>query len=262
METQNELFTALSKAQGRFRTVPASKHVTIKMKDGGSYSYSYATLAQIMDMLREPFSANGLSIAQLISGDELITILGHSSGQTVTSTVPLPKGGDIKGFGANLTYLRRYSITAICGVAIDEEDDETIADGKIEQKPRQQQKVETPRPSPGPSELDQHFSYPEQPKVNGNMVIDTPIKAIEAAHAKIGQPYYNDKKGPNVFHAIAAIQKELGGNWSWPKTRPLDVAGWNDAVEKLVYHANTELAAKQAGLGLDEPKAETYYSQG
>lgn len=159
--TQNELFTALAKAQGQFKTVAASRHVNIKMKDGGSYSYNYATLAAIMDMLRGPLTSNGLSIAQLIVGDELITILGHSSGQSITSTVALPKSGDIKGMGANLTYLRRYSITAITGVAIDEEDDERGADGKVELKSQRPKPVSD---SPAPSVATEDGST----KPNGN----------------------------------------------------------------------------------------------
>ncbi len=233
---QNELFAALAKAQGQFVTVPATRHVIIRMKDGGSYSYNYATLAQIMDMIRRPFSENGLSIAQLIAGDVLVTILAHSSGQSISSNVPLPKVSDIKGLGANLTYLRRYSITSIAGVAIDEEDNEG-ADGKLEQRAKQTPKViETIEDNPFDLRpLSQKLTDP-LPKMAPTSPPSSPQGLVDAVNATLGQPYYN---APNhAYNALSTLKKNLG-KFTWPG--PNDVAGWQSATESALLYAREQL---------------------
>jgi len=47
----------------------------------------------------------------------------HTSGEWIedTATCPLPKQ-DPQGFGSALTYLRRYSLSAICGLYADDDD--------------------------------------------------------------------------------------------------------------------------------------------
>lgn len=117
----NELACALSKAQGEMRAAS---------KDGLNphRKSKYATLDSIWDACREPLSKNGLSISQLISQEgesvSLVTMLMHSSGQWIQSTIPVTAGKvGPQEIGAALTYMRRYSLAAIAGVTVDEDDD-------------------------------------------------------------------------------------------------------------------------------------------
>jgi hypothetical protein len=49
----------------------------------------------------------------------------HSSGEWISSTLELPVSKqDAQGFGSALTYARRYSLAAICGIAQDDDDGE------------------------------------------------------------------------------------------------------------------------------------------
>lgn len=122
-EQLNELFSALSKAQGEIKG--ASKD-----KVNPFHKSKYADLASIWDACREPLAKNGLSILQTIETNDsgkhvLITTLGHSSGQWIRSKAPLlSKAEDSQGYGSAITYMRRYSLMALVGIAPDDESDD------------------------------------------------------------------------------------------------------------------------------------------
>ena len=81
-ENINELAAALVKAQAVFKTVAANKMVNAK-----AFTYKYATLATTMDAIRGLLTDNGLAITQPIVGNDLLTILLHTSGQYIISTI-------------------------------------------------------------------------------------------------------------------------------------------------------------------------------
>lgn len=122
----DQLFTALAKAQGE---------MSAAAKDCANpfFKSRYADLGSIWAACREPLSKNGLSVLQVVqtteSGDVLHTTLGHSSGQYMTSTMPIRikmegKGGnELQALGAAITYLRRFSLAALVGVAPDDDND-------------------------------------------------------------------------------------------------------------------------------------------
>lgn len=129
-EQINELATALAKAQALFVSVPKTKIARIPTKAGGEYSYNYSDLADTIDMIRKPLSDNGLSIVQMPSGEngmcEVYTQLSHASGQWIGSTIRyVVSAGDIKLLGTAITYLRRYALAAMLGLASDDDDDGT-----------------------------------------------------------------------------------------------------------------------------------------
>jgi ERF superfamily len=98
------------------------------------FKSSYADLANVLEVCREPLSKNGLCIAQPLSfeGDKifLVTILSHTSGQWMKSFIPLPiqKPGS-QEIGSCITYMRRYSLSALVGI-FQEDDDAEIAEGR------------------------------------------------------------------------------------------------------------------------------------
>jgi hypothetical protein len=122
-ESIDQLITALAKAQGEMADAS---------KDRQGYNYKYADLAGVWGACRGALSHNGLAVSQVETqnetGDVLITILAHSSGQWIRSIMPIrvkPNGkmNELQERGAVLTYLRRYALSAIVGVAPAEDDD-------------------------------------------------------------------------------------------------------------------------------------------
>lgn len=116
-----KLSEALSKAQGEFDH--AKKDVKNEF-----FKSKYADLASVIDAAKKPLSNNGLAVIQITevqdNGDIfLTTLLTHSSGEWIISKYPIkPMKPDPQGFGSALTYARRYSFSAITGIASEDDD--------------------------------------------------------------------------------------------------------------------------------------------
>jgi hypothetical protein len=132
-ENINELMAALAKAQGKI--ISAKKD-----KQNPFFKSSYADLSSVWDACRQALSENGLAIVQttqyIDSKIEIVTTLGHSSGQWIESCMPLiTTKMDPQSIGSALTYYRRYALSAMVGVAASEEDDDgNSASGRDEPK--------------------------------------------------------------------------------------------------------------------------------
>lgn len=133
-ESIKELAVALAKAQQEIK----SAH---KDADNPFFKSKYADLTSVWNACRDALNKNGLSIVQgpqWGSGECLETTLIHSSGEWISTLCPLiNKKEDMQGLGSAISYARRYSIAAICGV-VTEDDDANTADNKTsESKPIQ-----------------------------------------------------------------------------------------------------------------------------
>src|SRR4029077_1225993 len=114
----NELAGALAKAQGAMNNASMNRI-------NPHFKSKYADLAALWDAVRKPLSDNGLSVVQIIRDGRLHTMLLHTSGQRLCSDYPLPATARPQEMGSALTYARRYSLSALVGIAADEDDDAT-----------------------------------------------------------------------------------------------------------------------------------------
>lgn len=104
------------------------------------FGSKYATLAAIYDACRASLSKNGVAVVQAPynAGTDIgvATMLGHKSGEWLKSTLCVkPMKFDAQGAGSVITYLRRYSLAAMVGVA-PEDDDGEAAVGRPDSKPQ------------------------------------------------------------------------------------------------------------------------------
>jgi hypothetical protein len=131
----DQLYTALAAAQAAITCPDKNREVVVKTKTGGSYKFRYATLDSIIEHIRKPLTSNGIWFCQTLEGTEvgkyrLVTRLTHSSGQSIESRTPLlVENAGNQAFGSALTYMRRYALTAMLGLAADEDDDGNAGDG-------------------------------------------------------------------------------------------------------------------------------------
>lgn len=144
-ENLNELFTALTKAQAMMQHAKFNK-------GNPHFKSRYADLSSVWDAIREPLAQNGLSVIQVIEPSEhgtsysLKCILGHTSGQFITSQFPiLAHKTDSQAFGSAVTYARRYSLASIVGCCADEDDD---GDAAKDAPPQEEPKAPTKKLSP------------------------------------------------------------------------------------------------------------------
>jgi len=112
--------------------------------DNPFFKSKYAPLSEVINTIRPILAKYGLSVLQAPSGDgasiTITTLLMHSSGEWLEPD-PLTLRADkptAQGAGSAITYGRRYGLSAILGIASEEDDDgnsATTSTGKAETKP-------------------------------------------------------------------------------------------------------------------------------
>jgi hypothetical protein len=148
-ETIAALAAALAKAQGEMDSAK-------KDSENPFFKSNYADLSSVWAAIRAPLSKHGLCVIQSINMDNgtprLITMLAHSSGEWVASHLPInPVKNDPQGIGSAITYMRRYAVSALVGVAAEEDDDGEAAQGRGAEQPNPQQPRPQPKPAAGPA---------------------------------------------------------------------------------------------------------------
>jgi hypothetical protein len=133
---------ALARAQGKFEPLVRSKSVTIKPRDGSAYTFQYAPLEACLASVRQALSEEELALTQSVvmipEGMVLRTWLLHSSGQFLSGDTPMMvEGNGPKALASAETYARRYGVSALLGLAADDDDDGSAATGdQIANAPR------------------------------------------------------------------------------------------------------------------------------
>ena len=128
----NELFSALSQAQGEFPVIPKTKKVTKKgfsKKTGKEfeYDYYYAPYEEIVKQISPILKKHSLGFfhnfeATSEASGIMKTVVFHSSGQSIESNHPvkLSQGG-MQELGSDSTYAKRYSLSLALGVSTDDD---------------------------------------------------------------------------------------------------------------------------------------------
>ena len=123
---------ALAKAHGEIKN-PAFD------KKNPHFNARYASLASCLDSVRSALSKNGIALIQTISTPShdwvtITTILAHSSGEWISCDFGARADAKIQQTGATVTYLRRYTLSAILGI-VGDEDDDGDSDRKADTRP-------------------------------------------------------------------------------------------------------------------------------
>lgn len=145
--------------------VEAQKEMENPTKDSNNpfFNSKYADLANVLGKIKDALNKNGLWFTQHPSlRDNLVavrTMIVHESGQWMSSTCYAPltkkmvkgveKDADAQSIGSCITYLRRYSLAAICGIA--QEDDDGNGASNNEQENRRLAHANTFKPVYGKS---------------------------------------------------------------------------------------------------------------
>lgn len=120
----SELYIALMKVHEETKDIVADA-------TNPFHKSKYATLNLHLEYLKPIFLKHGLVVIQMPTsefhdrGIGIKTIIAHKNGTSINSSCIVPVGEQATGqqAGAILTYLRRYCLAAIAGVATTEDDD-------------------------------------------------------------------------------------------------------------------------------------------
>jgi hypothetical protein len=129
MESIKQVSAALVKAQKAFG--PA-----LKSSSNPHFKSRYADLAACVEAVIDGLNSNGIALIQKQhpheGGVSVETIFIHESGEQLSAgilTVPAAKQ-DPQGYGSALTYARRYSLMAACGIAPEDDDGNAASKAK------------------------------------------------------------------------------------------------------------------------------------
>ncbi len=121
-ESLDALAPALVKALGEMTDV-----VKTQTANAEKYEYTYATLADALQMARPILAKNGLALTQSVEGSDedviIYTTVLHQSGQYVTAQpLRLPAGKTAQQVGSAASYGKRYALMAFLGLATEDDD--------------------------------------------------------------------------------------------------------------------------------------------
>jgi hypothetical protein len=141
-----EIASALVRAQKAFGP-------TLKTATNPHFRSKYADLAACIESVIDALNGNGIALLQptheCSDGVIIETVFLHESGEMISSGklhVPASKQ-DPQGYGSALTYARRYSLMAACGIA-PEDDDGNSASNRTSGNTNPAPSIAPPRPIP------------------------------------------------------------------------------------------------------------------
>lgn len=208
MSDTKQVSGALVKAQRAFG--PA-----LKDKTNPAFRSKYADLGACVDAVLDALNANGIALIQRTlpceSGVTVETVFVHESGESLSCGplhVPAAKQ-DPQGYGSALTYARRYSLMAACGIA--PEDDDGNASSK-----RPEARPEVRPEQPPPTQPTKTAEKPDMsPKARASRIM-VGVAAGDAAAAAEALARMDEATMNSVWeHIDAKSQAKLTA--AWPK---------------------------------------------
>jgi hypothetical protein len=141
---RNEARKAYHAAMAAFKSSPPEikkdRHVSFTTQKGTT-EYDHATLYNVANAINSALSAHGLTASWSTSqSDGLVEvtctithILGHSESTSLKASIDTSGGkNNIQALGSTVTYLQRYTILSLTGLATKDQDD----DGASVENPR------------------------------------------------------------------------------------------------------------------------------
>lgn len=229
LQRRSELYTAIAKSLFETKDIaPDSTNPFHKCK--------YASLSAHLNYIKPIFAKNGLAILQFpTSGADLHwsgkeaktgsigikTIILHKNGDSIEESCAVPIDAETTGqqAGALLTYLRRYALASVAGIAT--EDDDAEFDRQV--------KTVAPKQYVAPKPVAQS-SAPAFPQVTVPFVSPKSAESAGDIDPSIPVPFGNNKGTPIG---------ELQGN---------DLAYWATKWEPRPYEKTGRVTAKDAKL--------------
>lgn len=121
--SDDTLVAALARAQAEFPVIQ-------KTHTNPHFKSRYADLSDVIGAVRPVLAKHGIALVQPIRvtehGAELVTALLKGD-ERIESSLPLPLDSKPQDMGSRLTYLRRFQLAALVGVAAEDDDDGNAA---------------------------------------------------------------------------------------------------------------------------------------
>ena len=220
-------------------------------KTGKGNRGQYADLPTVVEAITPALSKHGLVAmqpTQVVEGDHyLVTILAHQSGQWMRGYCELygdesNKGSRDQALGSSMTYMRRYCLSAMVGVAGADDNDPDSASSpnttrSTGDRSRQSGRKSRSRPTPPPSDV----PPPEEPSIRAQaiapveMTVDIPAGDLEGKSIEEIDKVTQDKIREELLERALRGEREVEAvtakddPW-WEEHRPkLELQKMNNA---------------------------------
>lgn len=203
-----KLAAALAAAQLKYEPLVARQ-----VADAEKYKYTYADLAAVLAAIQPALATQGIAIVQGVSmqrpqgSSGLIVLvetrLLHASGEWIATTLKLPSGEVApQKVGSLITYLRRYGLVAMAGVASEDDDGKQAQDAAPPKRT-------APKPEPTREPATSKPATAAKPKpVNATPPAEAPSREVyEAAGGGTPAPITAKDRG-----LLFKVAKEQGLN--------------------------------------------------
>lgn len=225
----SNIAAALVKAQRNFESAR-------KSSDNPHFRSKYAALDTCVDAVIGALNAEGIFLSQRTfddpngtnAGVTVETLFVHSSGEIFYGGrlyVPAAKQ-DPQGYGSALTYARRYSLLAACGIAPEDDDGNSATAAVAKHQP-------APRPTPVKPE-----AAPELKDELWRKCLDAASGSTEAAELVLKAVSGFEKDGQEKFLTLTSLPN-ASAKWVEGSLRNFEKAEYKqkiaDAIDSLPF---------------------------
>lgn len=218
---------ALAAAQLEMQNPTKDRTANVE-SDKAKYSYNYADLASVLDVVRPCLARQGIALVQtpevgaaivVTLGDKtwrsaplvMTTRLMHSSGEWIESQLAsdIDPDGRIQTLGSAISYLRRYALQALVGVMAEEDDDGNVAQGTQAHTARREGHGSANGHAAAPA---RRAAPPQQPAPAAAPAAVPPKPLTPKQRYEIACDSINERLGSKAGHDhIMAIRNKHGG---------------------------------------------------
>lgn len=120
----------MQKSESIAKIAAALVNVQAKLKplkrnaDNPFFKSSYTDLAALSETALPLLTAEGIAVVQGGDGPLMETMLVHTSGEWISTALPMPSTDNPQKLGSVVTYFRRYGLAAAIGAVSEGEDDD------------------------------------------------------------------------------------------------------------------------------------------
>lgn len=201
-----KLYEALGKAQADFPPLPRTATGII----GNGRKFQYAPFHKVMECIKPTLVANGIALTQVLHTPDpdkdivALTLIVSGHGAALSSTLTFARNSNIKDFGADVTYNKRYQLTSFFCLEGDPDADDyekdTADKGSAPQNQASKEIGKEPSASPGKSVSNGSNGAAKSQPANGG--------EPKAAAAVGGSPNGGDRRPAK--EKLTDVMKQLG----------------------------------------------------
>ena len=253
-EAKKAYVIAMAAFQADPPKIEKDRHVKFETAKG-IVEYDHATLANVTSKINNALSKHGLSAGWKTSQDEtrisvtckITHIMGHSEETILKSASDLTGGKNaIQAIGSAISYLQRYTLLSLTGLATFDMDDDGKGSEQIEQK---KDKTNNGKSKPPPKENPASPPSSVDPSIKQMDMIEKILKS----HLLLEFEHYRLTKSINKGLRKETANKYI--NW-WIGDKSLEHKKRQD-MEKADKKNNTETLKKYLGK-TENHRAEKY----